>query len=348
MWFDMRRGRSSKVETETFFPVDAVVLWVDGNDAAWRESRAAYLPELKTTGTEEYRFRDWDLMRYWFRGIEAFAPWFNKIYLITCGQRPKWLQKDHPNLVEINHADFIPPEYLPTFNSNVIEIFLNQIEGLSERFVLFNDDTFVVSPTERSDFFSDNGLPRDAAVLGTIASPLTYSVFPFAQLNNSSIINTHFSLPEVLKRERRKFYSLRYGKDVLNNMVLGRGRCISKFHTYHMPQAFLKTTFDEVWKAEPEMLEACARQRFRSKDDVSWYLMQMWQCCSGKFEPRNPHIGRSFVIGRDEGLCEALVSGKYKVVCANDDLDSIDFESEKHKLVAAFESILPVKSSFEA
>lgn len=114
-----------------------------------------------------------------------------------------------------------------------------------------------------------------------------------------------------------------------------------------MPQAFLKTIFDEVWAAEPDMLEECAKQRFRSKEDVSWYLMQMWQCCSGKFEPRNPHFGRYYTIGKDKGLSEAIRSTKFKVICANDDFDNIDFNLEKKKLIEAFESILPNRSSYE-
>ena len=341
-------SKHSLIDAEvSSFPVDAVVLWVNGGDSEWQKSREQYLPKLSNTGTGDYRFRDWGLMRYWFRGIEAFTPWFRKIYFVTCGQRPNWLVTNHPKLVEVNHEDYIPSEYLPTFNSNVIELFLNKIEGLSEHFVLFNDDMFMTSPTPRCDFFSDKGLPRDSAVLGTIASPGVGSVFPFAQLNNSSIINTHFDIREVLKREHHKFYSPLYGRDLLRNVVLSRARCISMFHNYHLPQPILKSVMDEIWEAEPEMLLACARQRFRSRDDVSQYLIRMWQCCSGKFEPRSMRIGKSFVIGKESDLYETIQSGKYKMVCANDDLDYIDFEAERDRLVYAFNALLPKRSSFE-
>lgn len=329
------------------FPVDAVVLWVDGNDPEWLASRNRYLQGTSNTGTGDYRFRDWGLMRYWFRGIEEFAPWFRRIYLVTCGQRPEWLVNGHPKLVEVRHDDYIPHEFLPTFNSNVIEIYLNRIEGLSEHFVLFNDDMFITSLTTRDDFFSDGGMPRDAAVLGTIASPRTESIFPFAQLNNSSIINSHFDLHDVLKREWRKFFSPKYGRDLLRNLVLSKARCVSMFHNYHLPQPLLRSVMDEVWAAEPEMLIACAVQRFRSRDDVSQYLFRMWQCCSGRFEPRSPRVGHSFVIGRDPDLYETIESGRYKMICANDDLDGIDFEGERTRLDNTFNTLLPNKSSFE-
>ena len=46
--------------------------------------------------------------------------------------------------VEVKTEEFIPKEYLPTFNSNVIEMNLHRIENLSEKFILFNDDLFIL------------------------------------------------------------------------------------------------------------------------------------------------------------------------------------------------------------
>ena len=31
------------------------------------------------------RYRDWDLLRYWFRGVERFAPWVRRIHFVTWG-----------------------------------------------------------------------------------------------------------------------------------------------------------------------------------------------------------------------------------------------------------------------
>ena len=38
---------------------------------------------------------------------------------------------------------------------------------------------------------------------------------------------------------------------------------------------------------------------------------------------------------------------RHKVFCANDNVDLVDFESEQKQLTAAFERVLPNKSSFE-
>ena len=39
-----------------------------------------FSPEEKDNGSTENRFRDWGLLRYWFRGAECFAPWVNRIF----------------------------------------------------------------------------------------------------------------------------------------------------------------------------------------------------------------------------------------------------------------------------
>ena len=52
------------------------------------------------------------------------------------------------------HQDFIPQEYLPTFNSNVIELNLFRLEALSDKFILFNDDMFFNKPLQPSFFFT--------------------------------------------------------------------------------------------------------------------------------------------------------------------------------------------------
>ena len=99
--------------------IDFVILWVDGNDPDWqRDFRQARRTENEDAS--EIRYRDWRNLHYWFRGVERFAPWVRKIHFITWGHLPAWLRVLHPKLHIVNHADFIPSEYLPTFNSNAI------------------------------------------------------------------------------------------------------------------------------------------------------------------------------------------------------------------------------------
>ena len=136
--------------------VDIVVLWVDGNDPEWLKERMQYDNSIKNSGNLDSRFRDWGLMRYWFRGIEKNVNWYRKIFFVTWGHVPEWLDTSHPKLRIVKHSDYIPAEYLPTYNSNTIEMNLHRIEDLSENFILFNDDIFVIDEIREEMFFRND------------------------------------------------------------------------------------------------------------------------------------------------------------------------------------------------
>ena len=120
----------------TLYPIDFVIPWVDDSDPVWRAKKAQYTGVAASEGNEDARYRDWDTLKYWFRGVEKFAPWVRYIYFVTDNQKPEWLNVEHPKLKWVKHTDFIPEEYLPTFNSNVIELNLHRIDDLAEHFIL--------------------------------------------------------------------------------------------------------------------------------------------------------------------------------------------------------------------
>lgn len=285
-------------------------------------------------------------MRYWFRGVEMFAPWVNRVYFVTWGHIPAWLNTENPKLTVVKHTDFIPSEYLPTFNANPIELNIHRITGLSEQFVLFNDDFFLTAPVQPEDFFR-NGLPCEAVRLGQLSalSPED-SIFPHMILNNMAIINKHFSKRKVLAKHWRKFYSLRYGKDFVRNLLLAPAKHFSCFNDQHIATSYLKKSFQEVWNAEPELLDAACHNRFRTKDDLTHWLVKAWQNCCGVTVPRSIAFGKMFEIGCDEAYM-AIRKKKYKVLCLNDAEEAVDVERTKKETDAAFVSILSVKSSFE-
>ena len=118
------------------YPIDFVLLWVDDSDPEWKKLKDSYSGRTDyMVDNRDARYRDWDTLKYWFRGVEKFAPWVNKIYFVTCGHVPEWLNLKADKLVHIKHADYIPEEYLPTFSSHTIELNLNRIGELSEHFV---------------------------------------------------------------------------------------------------------------------------------------------------------------------------------------------------------------------
>ena len=100
--------------------VDLVYLWVDDKDENWIKKRDSFLnPELKSEAVSCCRFRDNDELKMSLRSVEKHLPWINKIFVVTDGQIPRWLDTENPKIEVVFHEQFIPQEYLPTFNSNV-------------------------------------------------------------------------------------------------------------------------------------------------------------------------------------------------------------------------------------
>ena len=81
--------------------IDFVITWVDGNDPEWQKERNKYLSDkidLNSNQNADCRYRDIGTLRYWFRAVEKYAPWVNKIHFITWGHLPKWLNTEHEKL----------------------------------------------------------------------------------------------------------------------------------------------------------------------------------------------------------------------------------------------------------
>ncbi len=144
------------------FPIDLVYMWVDGNDPEWRAKRNQYINggEKKTSeGVNDARWRDNEELRYSLRSVEKYASWINHIYIITDGQCPAWLDTSHPKITIVDHTEIMPADALPIFNSQAIESCIYRIPGLSEHFIVGNDDTMFTQPTTPETFFDADGVP---------------------------------------------------------------------------------------------------------------------------------------------------------------------------------------------
>lgn len=56
--------------------IDFVISWVDMTDPEWNAKFAKYANNKGNSknGVSEARFRDNGFLKYWFRGVEKFAP----------------------------------------------------------------------------------------------------------------------------------------------------------------------------------------------------------------------------------------------------------------------------------
>lgn len=326
--------------------IDFVLTWVDGSDSQWQEARAKY-DKTKAEGNKAVHYRDWGTLKYWFRSVEKYAPWVNKIHFVTCGQTPKWLNSDHPKLHLVNHKDYIPAEYLPTFSANPIELNFHRIPELSEHFVYFNDDTFITAPVTEADFFQ-RGLPCDSAAFSALIPSVKGEVISHILFNDLLLINANFNKRTSIRKNLKKWFSHKYGKDNLKNVYYMPVGKFTGFVNPHLPNAFLKSTYSEVWEKEEEYLTKVCMNRFRTMEDVNQYLMRYWQLVQGKFIPRNPNLGRCLTVGLDNETIEREVKTmSRKLLCINDDPHLDDITEQMEWLTALFESVFPEKSQFE-
>jgi len=150
----------------TEFPVDVVYTWVDGSDREWLEKKKRTLEKYADHHASEEvsgagRFRDNGELKYSVRSVMKFAPWIRKVFIVTDGQVPGWLDTSNPKIEIVDHKDiFDNADDLPCFSSRAIEMRVHHITGLSERFLAFNDDFFLGRPTRVSDFFHESGMGK--------------------------------------------------------------------------------------------------------------------------------------------------------------------------------------------
>jgi len=337
--------------------IDFVITWVDGSDPKWLAEKRKYenggssAPRAGGEANADCRYRDCGLLPYWFRAVERFAPWVNRVFFVTCGQKPDWLDESNPKLRLVNHSEYIPAEHLPTFHSDTIELNLHRLPDLSERFVLFNDDMFLLRPVKESDFFR-KGLPVIPCDLGL---PRWIGCSPASRVvvNNGGVLKLGLDVEKLVWRNIGKFADVR---------ALGLTRAVKNIVSFavnktwipgtfgHLPLAHLKSTFEEIWRSQPNIMERTSRSRFRIDDGVSHWLVSAWDMVSGRFCPANEQrIGETFLLddGNLERVAGAIRRQAYREICINDSERISDPAKAFEELSRAFASLLPSKSSFE-
>jgi Protein of unknown function (DUF3184). len=173
------------------------------------------------------------------------------VFIATDNQVPAWLNLNHPVVRIVDHREFIPERFLPTFNSHVIEAYLHRIPGLSEQYIYLNDDVFLGRPAKKSDFFAPNGLP----------------------------------LAFVDWRKRRLFgYAYTrtpHARSYFNTLKLLKTRGVStnpRFITAHGPYAQTKANVAEAFEFYREDIETFAINKFRTAHELAMYshALPLW------------------------------------------------------------------------
>lgn len=330
--------------------IDIVILWVDGSDPAWVEEKSKYAPPAAKDSSSLNRYRDWGLLPYWFRGVEKFAPWVRRIHFVTWGHVPEFLNLDAPKLHVVRHDQFIPGEYLPTFSSHTIEMNIHRIPDLAEHFIYFNDDMFLLRPGKAEDFFRD-GLPCTYGGEEPWIFRGEVGVWAHAAANNLGVINAHFSKRQAVADHGKKYVDKRYRwQDNIRTLALEKlfPDHFTGFRNLHAPAAYRKKTFEEVWEAEPALLDSTCRDKFRSSSNVNQWVCLWWQVASGRFAPgMTDNLVTGISPETIDFLCRAIEGQENHMVCLNDPEEEVDFGALSERLQASFEKLLPEKSEFE-
>lgn len=327
--------------------IDFVITWVDDADPVWNRKKQQFKEmegkqTFKTEESEPLRYRDWGILRYLFRSIEVYAPWVNHVYLITDEQKPEWLDENCEKVSVVDHKDFIPEEYLPTFNSHTIELNMHRIPELSEQFVYFNDDVLLTKPCKPENFFID-GKPVDEASLNGING--RDEQFAEIQFHNISLMNRYYTIQDC-RRNWRKWLKPSYGKNLIRTVLLLPFQRLQGIYNPHGPMPILKETCRFLWERDKDIMNDTCCCRFRRGNNVSVYVYRFEQLLSGNFVPHKHQNGYCTVADSINNIQKTI--RRHRTVCINDaELGAERFDAREEQIATMLEQMFPMKSSFE-
>jgi len=244
------------------FPIDAVITWVDGNDSNFLKKKNKYLSEIETIDANHpSRFNEVGELILVVKSILKNAPFVRKIFIVTDNQIPSfitnkedWSKKYIDRIEVIDHKEIFRnfKSYLPTFNILSIECLLYEIKDLSEHFLYFNDDVFLVRPTVVEDWFK-NGLPVTRGKWTTFSNKIWYK-----------------KLKESIFPSKKNKWSFKKCQEKSAKII---GFKNQYFRAYHNPRALKKKNFSDFFESNPNLLKEQVKHKFRSNLQFNPYVL---------------------------------------------------------------------------
>lgn len=308
-------------------PIDAVYTWVDSSDPQWQDDFAAALTDsdnASESSTNPARFKSRDELRYSLRSLEANLPWINKIYLVTSGQIPSWLDTDNPKIVVVDHKQIFADQStcLPTFNSHAIESRLSYIKNLSEHFIYVNDDVFFGRPLHPNSFFG-------------AAGQVKYSFSDQHFSSNSA--DAHLPVNQAAMNNR-----------ILMQRAYGRTTSRKFKHVAHPQRLAVHQLAFDLFANE---LEVTAHNKFRSPDDISLPSALAHQIAAREGLGLSTELDYTYIdIAATDvylKLLRLLNNEKPQMFCINEVLDTEDSDVRSEAVLHTLRTLFPVPSSFE-
>lgn len=288
--------------------IDVVLPYVRNDDEEWVEQFNKYNSienkgKINTESNGKMRYSSDDMFfKYVIRSIYQFIPSIRKLHLLVASENqvPKWINKDTVNVVL--HKDFIPQEYLPTFNSCTIEMFLKNIPDLSENFIYTNDDILMLNQMRYTDFFSDSRIVSDyhTSNLDGIKSHIWGGNFINSSKlffdNVNPIVPAHRALPMKLSCVKDCYN--KYEEQILNS--------ITRFRDYKNLNQYIYTLY---MLKENRLIKVPLRYTLANSETLIGRIIYIIRNSSSKMLVWNTTIENHKSIGQD--LIMSLLS-KYR------------------------------------
>lgn len=312
------------------FPIDLVITYCNSNNQKWRrsynyfkkyeiEKGLADKDDLQSFG--ECRTRDWGFIKHWFRAVETNIPWIRKVFIIVQHKDhvPKWLNENNPKVRIVEHREFIPKNYLPTFNALTIQLFLSRIKDLSEHFIYSDDDFFFMNPIKPDLFFTEEGVPCH-----------DYKYYGQGYYKIDDISGTYMRTLNNCMDVEEKYFNIDAKRRWLK---------------YHLPVATIKSFESQILETiEEEIKERHGKSRFRNKTNINheiyYELMREYEKC----EDNSPY-GNSKVISLRDKPIDFHQYDSYTMLCFND--NELASFSLRPSLLKYLNERFPNISSFE-
>ncbi len=249
-------------------PIDAVVTWVDGDDPRHKEKMISYFNETdrkKIPGAHPTRFASINEIKYCVLSILTFAPFIRNIYIITDDQDPNIFEDIKAHFPErldsvkiVDHKEIFRgyEEYLPTFSCRSIESMMWRIKGLSNNFVYFNDDLFLIRKVRPGDWFIN-----DRPVLRGKWQP-----FPFPRIiwyNFNRFVRKHI-LRDHDYQPKPSFHMGQW------NSASMLGFKFRYFVFQHTPHPISRKTAEEFFNKNKELFKKTLVNRFKEYDQFNF------------------------------------------------------------------------------
>lgn len=131
-----------------------IITYVDDTDEYWRKEYNRY---FNTIYKESIYFKQNNLINVVLKSVKKYLSWIDDIILIVSSKSQLKNIDNCNECIIIEHKDFIPEKFLPTFNSNTIESFFGNLNLNLENIVYSNDDILFLKKTDKDLFFNEKG-----------------------------------------------------------------------------------------------------------------------------------------------------------------------------------------------